>query len=591
MQANKEALADPRFLEVWLKYAGMSAQPLDVYNFMFTNGMCTQQAGLYDAWAWHLETQTSYKKAESVYLKGMDALVDPEAKAGLKERKAQFEARVCRRMKGVEIPADEIEEQEQRSALGGLKGHGKRGKVNSVRIGSAKTGGPGIIPSGPTKQPLKPNNGAAFKIFNDDKIASAVPSGSKGVHHGSVPSKDDYKENQMAAGKWTGSRGPKAVNIPFDEISRHAKPAFAVHEDNESGHSTITPHKLAPGESNVLSARKRDHDDGGIQCPIALFEPPDPTKRPMYCKNLVYQGATEFSFEELRAVKWRASEKRRRETEELAEKRRRENDEIEVKRLALLEMERKLEEKQQIMAKQMEDFQMMMLRQQQTKPDIMLTRPSLVDSSNNSSISETRSSDNSYNKKNSTDDTSALINANASGVRTKKAITPNQQRLHSSHPSPTVNTKEALAVMQQLWSTESENDSVFLDNRPTEQSSNFEIFSDSGEAGVQLPAAGGQFQIFSDPTESLPPVSKPSAPFAIFTDNQVTDKENIEQSTIHKSKGLAIHSNKKENADNEVFDENMPPPGYVQTINTRPTDGVLVEAKNVEWMPLAEQVP
>jgi len=588
-KANKEALADPRFLEVWLKYAGMSAQPLDVYNFMFTNGMCTQQAGLYDAWAWHLETQTSYKTAESVYLKGMDALVDPEAKAGLKERKAQFEARVCRRMMGAEIPAEEIEEQEQRSALGGLKGHGKRGKVNSVRIGSAKTGGPGIIPSGPAKQPLKPNNGAAFKIFNDDKIASAVPSGTKRVNHGSVPSRDDYKENQMAAGKWTGSRGPKAVNIPFDEISRHAKPTFAVHEDHESGHSTITPHKLAPGESNVLSARKQDHDDGGIQCPIALFEPPDPTKRPMYCKNLVYQGATEFSFEELRAVKWRASEKCRRETEELAEKRRRENDEIEEKRLALLEMERKLEEKQQIVAKQMEDFQMM-LRQQQTKPDIMLTRPSLVDSSNNSSTSETRSSDNSYNKKNSTDDTSALINANASGVRTRKAITPNQQRLHSSHPSPTVNTKEALAVMQQLWSTESENDYVFLDNGPKEQASNFEMFSDSGEAGVQLHAAGGQFQIFTDPTENLPPPSKPSAPFAIFTDNQVIDKENIAPSTMHKSKGLSLHPKKTENAGNEVSDdENMPPPGYVQTTNTRPTDGVLVEARNVEWMPLADQ--
>ena len=279
MQANKEALADPRFLKVWLKYAGVADEPLDVYNFMFTNGMCTQQAGLYDAWAWHLETQTSYETANSVYLKGMDALVDPEAKAGLKERKAQFEARVCRRMMGAEIPAEEIEEQEQRSALGGLKGHGKRGKVNSVRIGSAKTGGPG-----------------------------------------------------------------------------HAKPTLpTVHEDHESGHSTITPHKLAPGESNVLSARKQDHDDGGIQCPIALFEPPDPTKRPMYCKNLVYQGATEFSFEELRAVRWRASEKCRRETEELAEKRRRENDEIEEKRVARLEMERKLEEKQQIVAKQMDN--------------------------------------------------------------------------------------------------------------------------------------------------------------------------------------------------------------------------------------------
>ena len=86
MQENKEAHSDPRFLEVWLKYAGMSVKPLDVYNFMYSNGMCTQQDGLYDAWAWHLETLNSYKAAEAVYLKGLDALTDPDAKADLKIR-------------------------------------------------------------------------------------------------------------------------------------------------------------------------------------------------------------------------------------------------------------------------------------------------------------------------------------------------------------------------------------------------------------------------------------------------------------------------------------------------------------------------
>ena len=38
---------------------------------------------------------------------------------------------------------------------------------------------------------------------------------------------------------------------------------------------------------------------------LALFEPPDPTKKPMYCKHLVYQGVTEFQFEELRAARYR----------------------------------------------------------------------------------------------------------------------------------------------------------------------------------------------------------------------------------------------------------------------------------------------
>ena len=48
---------------------------------------------------------------------------------------------------------------------------------------------------------------------------------------------------------------------------------------------------------------KRDEEQAHVA--LALFEPPDPTKKPMYCKHLVYQGVTEFSFEELRAARYR----------------------------------------------------------------------------------------------------------------------------------------------------------------------------------------------------------------------------------------------------------------------------------------------
>lgn len=37
---------------------------------------------------------------------------------------------------------------------------------------------------------------------------------------------------------------------------------------------------------NALKPRKLDED--GFKCSIAVFEPEDPTKRPMYCKNKVH---------------------------------------------------------------------------------------------------------------------------------------------------------------------------------------------------------------------------------------------------------------------------------------------------------------
>lgn len=66
---SKDASEDPRFLEIWLKYAKMSSTPVEVYKYMYNAGICTQQAGLYDAWAWFLEAQGSVEAANSVYSK------------------------------------------------------------------------------------------------------------------------------------------------------------------------------------------------------------------------------------------------------------------------------------------------------------------------------------------------------------------------------------------------------------------------------------------------------------------------------------------------------------------------------------------
>ena len=158
----KEANNDPRLCSIWLKYASMSAKPLEVFGFMFSNGVCTQRPEMFEAWTWHLESAKAFKKAESVFakvskllrlrvselsvvgmhsilthyfnfLQGIDAMTEQENKDRLGERKKQFQARVIRRLNGEEIPEEETEE-EKRSALGQLRGHGKHAKVRTLVI-------------------------------------------------------------------------------------------------------------------------------------------------------------------------------------------------------------------------------------------------------------------------------------------------------------------------------------------------------------------------------------------------------------------------------------------------------------------------
>ena len=175
-------------------------------------------------------------------------------------------------------------------------------------------------------------------------------------------------------------------------------------------------------------------------CPVALFEPADPTKRAMYCKDKVYQGATEFSFEELQANRWKRQEKIRLEKEEM-----------ERKRLELLEMEQRMDRK-------MEEMQRLMALQQNVaaaaaqapalcqpglpKPNssrvndpslALRSRDDLTPSASCESSLSTSSSA-SLQRKHSMDDTAYLMAANPTGARNRsQGRTPRYTRVLNYH--------------------------------------------------------------------------------------------------------------------------------------------------------------
>jgi len=618
---DKSVHSDSRYLEAWLKYAAISAKPLDIYDFMFKQGICTQQPGLYEAWAWQLESAASYKKAEVVFVKGIGAMTESHAKEGLAARQKQFQARVVRRLKGEEIPAEETEE-EQRAALGKLRGHGKHAKVGSIRVGSAKMGGPGVLQV--NKQPLKDNNRpGGFAIFQDENAPMAGAAGGGGP--ASIPSSRDRKENEMSAGRWGKARVGRG-NVPLDKITQNNKAAFTVHQDEAIVQPLRTPQKVEKGVSNILSARKVPKDEGIVNCPLALFEPVDPSKRPMYCKDKVYQGATEFSFEELQAARWKTKEAARQEARD-----------IEVRRGELQEMEAKLREQQEQVARQMAEFQKMLAggavaqgalagavvnhASRSIGDDDSEPTPFTVYSDEGSSAgrSNDSSSIHSLSRKNSAgnslDDTAALMSANPLGSRSRSfgrsAKTPSPHGNKGpvmSGPSPTVNTKEAMAMMQQLWSKPVGEPSFVIpseltptDQQKQHQQQKFEIFSDDRPTpipiyGDQEPEKPAPFPIFSD---------QESAPFPIFSDQQAapfpifSDQANVENvKAPNKSrKSRAALFNQIDDKENgplplpmEENHENIPPPDYNQPpTHLRSKTGILSQAENVAWMPLEEQ--
>ena len=146
------------------------------------------------------------------------------------------------------------------------------------------------------------SSSSQFKIFqetNNEENQLPTSSSSKSSNSHLPFSKERNRENERDPGKWTQNRiGKKSHAIPLDKIS--SKPGFDIHHDE----GLVTPSKsssMAP-PSHVLSSHKPKPEEDEVPIAVALFEPPDPSKKPMYCKHLVYQGVTEFSFEEIRGV-------------------------------------------------------------------------------------------------------------------------------------------------------------------------------------------------------------------------------------------------------------------------------------------------
>lgn len=238
----------------------MTNDPLRLFNFMFTNNICTKLPGLYTNWAWELEQIENYKKAELVFQKGLEKVEDSEGKDSLEKKRSHFQSRVIKKL--AEKEAEQAEAatmpgQEERAVLGTLRGHGKKQTVGSIRVGGAKRAdGPGVLASSTSSSNA---SGPSFGIYQDENTP-AEPSlpfpVTSAQSKENVPfSRQAERENEKTAGRWNQARlGKKTHAVPLDQIS--AKTKFTIHQDENVKQPMVTPNKV---DSKVLSTKKVNH--------------------------------------------------------------------------------------------------------------------------------------------------------------------------------------------------------------------------------------------------------------------------------------------------------------------------------------------
>uniref|UniRef100_A0A3P8RJQ7 BUB1 mitotic checkpoint serine/threonine kinase Bb n=1 Tax=Amphiprion percula TaxID=161767 RepID=A0A3P8RJQ7_AMPPE len=298
---------DPRYVELWIKFAEHCPEPLDIYRYMQAQGIGVTQASLYIAWSEEYENQGNYRKADMVYQEGFKKYAEPQDKL-LQFHKA-LQARVSRHvmMNVEEDNSDDELKQPERVSLADLKHRGKKKAIAPVnRTGPAIRNISGGLQS--QGAPVLGNaSNSRLVIFDENKTESAGSSESK-LESWVAPPTSRAKENEQRPERWCDVKKSKFGHTIM--APPPPKPTFQPFVEESDQPPTMTPCKINPAVNTVLSARKQSREE----TPLKRLQDHHQQQKEaesgklqeqgMYCKELLLSGATEFCFEELRAERF-----------------------------------------------------------------------------------------------------------------------------------------------------------------------------------------------------------------------------------------------------------------------------------------------
>ncbi|XP_049754702.1 mitotic checkpoint serine/threonine-protein kinase BUB1 beta isoform X1 [Elephas maximus indicus] len=360
LQGQKRYYSDPRFLNLWLKLGHLCNEPLDMYSYLHNQGIGVSLAQFYISWAEEYEARENFKKADMIFQEGLQRKAEPLEK--LQSQHRQFQARVSRQAL-LALEKDEEEEASgssvpQRSTLADLKSKGKKtARAPISRVGGAlRASNQNRGLQNPVPQQMLSNS--RITVFDENAdTASRAELSKPALQPWIAPPVPRAKENELQAGPWNTGR-PLEYRPHGSTASMAAVPSvlpsFTPYVEETAQQPVMTPCKIEPSINHILSTRKprKEEEDPLRRVQSHQQESEERREKMMYCKEKIYAGVGEFSFEEIRAEVFRKKLKERREAELLTNAKKRAEMQKQIE-----EMEKKLKEIQTTQRERVSDQQ------------------------------------------------------------------------------------------------------------------------------------------------------------------------------------------------------------------------------------------
>ncbi|KAF5893676.1 mitotic checkpoint serine/threonine-protein kinase BUB1 beta, partial [Clarias magur] len=230
---EKKYYNDSRYIDLWIKFAENSSDPLDVYRYMQAQGIGTMQASFYIAWSEEYEKRGNPRLADNIFQEGLKCRAEPLDR--LQQFHKALQARVCRQMMTSVNDQDTDDEgsEPQRASLTELKAKGKKKAVAPI---NRATGTVGYTRGLQFKQPAAPSQNSRLVIFDENK-EHPEPQELKLESWASHPTAK-AKENEQKPDKWANAKLPQKSRFGYSVVAPPPKPTFQPFVE-ESDHPPV----------------------------------------------------------------------------------------------------------------------------------------------------------------------------------------------------------------------------------------------------------------------------------------------------------------------------------------------------------------